>query len=249
VVQDPYPGVLAHSMKKAFLEHNMTHYCLVNGQTFRHFILNLEAASLLCNSPKSFDPEDFYLKWASRYFGEKVKKEVVKVLKMLHAAQKNELGYTKLLYNIKTVTLALRLMHYLFIVPNSLIRKLVIKFGKIGKEYTLSLNQNIKILIDALTLSQKISSQVKDQQHLFHDLVILQIKLLLQLNQIAYNLQLVLFDYKDKSPLKKAIRFIEHHTETRLKGDKNSQWVTWYGPQKARPNGGYPSRKKLKKLL
>ncbi|MGV9197460.1 MAG: hypothetical protein ACOC4M_01310 [Promethearchaeia archaeon] len=42
---------------------------------------------------------------------------------------------------------------------------------------------------------------------------------------------------------------IEQHTETRLKGYKNSRWATWYDPQKPRPNGGYPSIQKLKKLL
>ena len=223
VVHDPYPGVLAQSMKEAFLRHKMTHYCLVNGQTFRHFILNLEVCSLLCDDPENFHPQEFYLDWTARYFGETVKTEVVEVLKLLHATQKNELGYVKLLYNINVIVTALRLMKILIIIPKSLIRKPFIKYGKIGQAFTAQLRDNIEILKNALGKAQQITPKVVDQCHLFHDLIILQIQLLLQLNQIAKNLQLVFLNFKQKKPLVIAIDLIKKHTKTRLKGDRNEK--------------------------
>lgn len=249
VVHDPYPELLATSMKTAFLDKGMTEYCLVNGQTFRHFILNLEACSILCDAPEKFNAETFYQAWVSRYFGTEANEEVVEILKTLHLAQENGLGYVRLLVNLIIMRIALLLMKYLIIAPNSFIRRLFIKYGEVGEEYTSALENNINLLKNALKKAEDIQPKILDQNHLFHDLIILQIKLLLQLNQIAYNLQLVFLNYKEKKYLKKAIRLVKEHTETRMKGDKNARWNTWYDPKKARPHGGYPSIKKLKKLL
>jgi hypothetical protein len=51
VVQDPYPERIEKSMRELLVEHEAGHYVLVNGQTFRHFLLNLEAYSRAVADP------------------------------------------------------------------------------------------------------------------------------------------------------------------------------------------------------
>jgi len=83
VMQDPYPDLIAESTREA-VRRGMTDNYFVNGQDFKHFILNLEAAARASWSPDTFDPEAFYLEWTGRYFGEQAAPEIVRSLKALH---------------------------------------------------------------------------------------------------------------------------------------------------------------------
>lgn len=106
VMQDPYPGLI----QKAVVEANqrqMNNNILVNGQDFKHFILNLEACAKAAWSPDTFDSEQFYLDWTSRYFGEKAAPVVVESLKELHTAHLPAGGFRRIMAwkTVKTLNL------------------------------------------------------------------------------------------------------------------------------------------------
>ncbi|MDE3253703.1 MAG: glycosyl hydrolase 115 family protein [Bacteroidota bacterium] len=85
VTQSPYPDKIKEAALMG-IERKMTHNFLVNGQTFKNFLLNLTACGLCAWDPVSFDPELFYREWTSRYFGANVSGDVVKILKWTYAA-------------------------------------------------------------------------------------------------------------------------------------------------------------------
>ena len=68
VIQDPYPDRIAASLREA-QSRGLSRYVNVNGQDFKHFILNLEAAGRAAWDPDAFDPNAFYDEWTGRYFG------------------------------------------------------------------------------------------------------------------------------------------------------------------------------------
>lgn len=68
VIQDPYPDRIGASFREA-QSRKMTRYVNVNGQDFKHFILNLEAAGRAAWDPQAFDANTFYDEWLTRYFG------------------------------------------------------------------------------------------------------------------------------------------------------------------------------------
>ncbi|MCW8925977.1 MAG: glycosyl hydrolase 115 family protein [Xanthomonadales bacterium] len=92
VVQDPYPARLARAFRDAAAR-GMTNNALVNGQSFKPFILNLEAAALAMWNPDLFDPEQFYRDWTRRYFGPAASEAAVQSFKRLHAAHQHIPGY------------------------------------------------------------------------------------------------------------------------------------------------------------
>ncbi|HOO57088.1 MAG TPA: glycosyl hydrolase 115 family protein [bacterium] len=96
VIQDPYPGLIKEATLDA-IDHDMTNNYFVNGQDFKHFILNLEACARSSWNPDSFDPEAFYLEWTGRYFGEKAAATIVESLKALHRSTKPVGGFTRIM--------------------------------------------------------------------------------------------------------------------------------------------------------
>lgn len=100
VMQDPYPGRIAESTLEAY-RRGMDSYYFVNGQDFKHFILNLEACGRVAWDPEGFDPEEFYQKWAGRYFGEDAAPKAVESLKALHAANDLAGGFADLTMKTK----------------------------------------------------------------------------------------------------------------------------------------------------
>ncbi len=101
-VQDPYPDRIGKSTREAY-QRGMTANYLVNGQSFKNFILNLEAAGRAAWDPAGFDGEKFYLEWAGRYFGKEAAPEIVKSLKALHSANEKAAGYENLTSNTKVL--------------------------------------------------------------------------------------------------------------------------------------------------
>ncbi|MBD3351290.1 MAG: hypothetical protein GF364_07365, partial [Candidatus Lokiarchaeota archaeon] len=226
VVQDPYPEALYEAMKKSF-DKGLNEYCLVNGQTFRHFLLNIEACSRICYDPISFNPDKFYLEWCSRYFGQDYAAEIVKILKLLHEGQSNRLGYVKTIGYAGNGITRLKLMKWLFFLPKSFVLKQFDKIFGIKDNFTKMLEEDEKQLREAFESAKKIEHAIKDQNHFFHDHIILPIKLLLQLKQFTIAIQKAAHDYKNKEHIKKAYKIWRNHTKTRLEGDKNKKWSTW----------------------
>jgi len=85
VTQSPYPDLIKDGVMDA-IKNNATSNILVNGQTFKDFLLNISASAACAWDPVSFDPEQFYSSWTSRYFGENVSAKTVEVLKLTYDA-------------------------------------------------------------------------------------------------------------------------------------------------------------------
>lgn len=85
VTQSPYPDKIKEAALTG-IARGMTHNFLVNGQTFKNFLLNLTACGQCAWDPVSFDPEVFYKQWTTRYFGANVSEDVVKILKLTYTA-------------------------------------------------------------------------------------------------------------------------------------------------------------------
>ncbi len=100
-VHNPYPKKIETVMKGMFQNYNADAFCLVNGQNFRPFLLNLEAYSAVCNSPETFNGDDFYKDWTARYFSEEVAQHAVASMKWLHKAQEGRKGYVEHLWEIR----------------------------------------------------------------------------------------------------------------------------------------------------
>jgi len=83
VTQSPYPNLIKEGVMDA-IKNNATSNILVNGQTFKDFLLNISACAACAWDPVSFDPEQFYSSWTSRYFGEHVSEKTVEVLKLTY---------------------------------------------------------------------------------------------------------------------------------------------------------------------
>ncbi len=102
VLQDPYPGRIKEASLEA-MQREMTSCYLVNGQDFKHFILNLEACALAAWDPVQFDPEQFYTDWTSRYFSHQASGCIIESLKLLHKAHQPVGGYRDITAMIETI--------------------------------------------------------------------------------------------------------------------------------------------------
>lgn len=83
VTQNPYPDRIWRSSMQA-LEKGMTYSYMVNGQTFKDFILNIEACARCAWNPVKFSPDNFYKEWSLRYFGEQVSDKVIEIYKKIN---------------------------------------------------------------------------------------------------------------------------------------------------------------------
>lgn len=92
VMQDPLVHQISSAVNEA-VGRGMINNIFVNGQDFKHFILNLEVCSRLAWDPKGFNPDEFYKEWTSRYFGEKASPLVINSLKLLNEAHNALAGY------------------------------------------------------------------------------------------------------------------------------------------------------------
>jgi hypothetical protein len=92
VIQDPLVHQISAAVKEA-VSRDMTHNIFVNGQDFKHFILNLEVCSRLAWDPENFDPDEFYKEWTSRYFGKQASPLIINSLKLLNEAHTALAGY------------------------------------------------------------------------------------------------------------------------------------------------------------
>ena len=109
VMQDPYPGRIKEATLEA-VRRGMTANYFVNGQDFKHFILNLEACARAAWDPGGFDPDAFYLEWTARYFGAEAAPVVVQSLKALHEASAAAGGFTKVMDKTDDILSMLRFM-------------------------------------------------------------------------------------------------------------------------------------------
>ncbi|MCF8262673.1 MAG: glycosyl hydrolase 115 family protein [Melioribacteraceae bacterium] len=254
VVMDPYPVKIDTTMKEMFEKYNATNAVRVNGQTFRLFLLNIEALARVSNFPEKYDGEKFYIEWTTRYFGEKHASEIVQILKDFHYAQYDRMGYVEVLWYIKKSIAYLQDEKVQGAWRSFYVDKEEIKID--------NLDWRIKTIRSALERAYQLEGKVDDQAFFFHDHVILQIELLTQLYEFQKSLEHAAMlkeryemtkSDQDRTAfmdqIKIAKKLLETHTQNRIEGDKNKKWATWYYPSKQRPNNGYPEQEMLDKVL
>ncbi len=254
-VHNPYPEKVETVMKKAFKNQNATSFCLVNGQNFRPFLLNLEAYSDVCTSPDEFDAEQFYVHWANRYFGKKASKHAVKSMKYLHSAQKERIGYVQHLWEIREAAAYL---------SNSPIKRP----GKTPVPYTYErvkndfdhVEQTGKYLDSALVEAIKGLELAPDNDFYFSYtyLPTLLYSDLIALEKALHTMAKLKKKYEDTgntSSLREAIIILEASKNllkkiysNRIIGDKNEKWNRWYDPEIRRPNNGFPTLAMLQSI-
>jgi hypothetical protein len=253
-VPNPNPDDIETSMKYMFNDYNADSYCMVNGQTFRPFLLNLEAYSAVCNNPDTFNGDEFYNVWSTRYFGTKAAPFAVDAMKKLHEAQFEEVGYVQNLWEIREA------ISYL---SNSPIERpgkdpIPYDYKRVESDYA-PLEKRRIFISDALAAAKKGESFItKETDVFYHDFISLPINLyndLLTFEGRLHQMSIFKKDFEqngDILQLKKAQSLVgqarkdlETIYERRLAGDKNEKWKGWYDPKIRRPNNGFPTHEML----
>ncbi len=248
-IHNPYPEKIDSIMKQMVKDYGANKYCLVNGQQFRPFLLNIEAYSKVADNVFAFNGKQFYSDWATNYFGEEAGRHAVQSMKKLHEAQYNRSGYVLHLWEIREAIAYLR--------DGAIVRP--------GKS-TIQVNYN-HVLSDyehvddrLLTLEQSLEEALKGEAIVgnddvfYHDYILLPVQIYVDL--LVFETQLhQMTQYKkqfedtgDKDYLKKALdgmddarKKLEVVYERSIKGDKNPVWKGWYHPENRRPNNGFPT--------
>ena len=228
LVQDPFPQVLERTMKYALSEKGLSHYCLVSGQTFRHFIINLEAMAHLCHDPEAFSAETFLRTWLARYFSEDLCDDLEEILGLLHEGQKGGYGYIRVMSDITRW-------------QNSYLPERECR-GAYWESRLASCSERVEILTRGYAMVKEMEMRIGEQNDFFHDYFALPLLLLLQLNRIL--LALLRFPESKKKVHDYLLinEMIDEHTRLRHQGDRDERWKGWYSPETARPNGGYPKK-------
>lgn len=247
-VHDPYPGKIDSTMTMMFDRYRADSYCLVNGQQFRPFLLNLEAFSQVSYAPEAFDGEQFYHEWTKRYFGDTIALTAVRAMKLLHKTQFDNKGYVEHLWEIKEA------ISYLSNSPLERPGKEPIPHSYKSVANDIShVQKRMKTIDQALKTAREGVSEA-DTLIFYHDYVYLPILLYhdlirfeMTLHKMAVlkrefeqtaNVQLVEQAREYLEEARSQLRMIYAH---RISGDKNPRWDTWYDPAKRRPNNGFPT--------
>lgn len=252
-VHDPYPKKIDTIMKQMVHNYQADQYCLVNGQQFRPFLLNIEAFSELSKNIEAFDGDVFYEKWTERYFNDDSAKYAVEAMKQLHDAQFDRGGYVEHLWEIRET------VSYLSNAPIERPGKTPIPFSydAITTDYE-HVEERIKMLKNALTIANKGMEFSTGNDNFYHDYIVLPINLYLDLLDFENCLHKMaqykksFEENKDIKELELAFNLLDSakiklniiHKRS-LDGDKNSKWKNWYNPEKRRPNNGFPSLEML----
>lgn len=252
-VHDPYPEKLDTIMKQMVNDYGANKYCMVNGQQFRPFLINLEAFSKIADDVFTFDGEQFYRDWTTRYFGEKAGKYALNSMKKLHEAQFDRVGYVQHLWEIREA------ISYLSNAPIERPGKPPVPYDyqRVENDYE-HVARRAFMLNEALEEAQ-MGEQLTGPEHLFyHDYVLYPVQIYVDLLEFERVLHQMAKDKKrfedsgDRTWLKKAIEGLDAARQTlrvvherRVSGDKNPRWEGWYQLENRRPNNGFPTHEML----
>jgi len=244
-VHDPYPEKIDSVLSYMLKRYNAKSYIDVNGQTFRPFLLNLEAFGDWAYDPHSFNGEKFYHTWAVNYFGKICAPFAIASMKALHHAQFNRNGYVENLSEIK------RLIGFLQGekgINNQIMSGFINKISSdLVKRSSL-----IKTSVEEASLGLP---KAKDQADFYFDYIYLPALIYYQLLDFENTLltaahlkwEYITGGHKKekllgaKKLMLKASVQLNTIYKTSLQGDKNRKWATWYDPAKRRPNNGFPT--------
>lgn len=255
-VHDPYPQKIDTIMKGMLRNYQADKYCLVNGQQFRPFLINMEAFSEMSKNIEAFDGELFYKEWTERYFGKEASVLAIKAMKKLHDAQFDRGGYVEHLWEIRET------VSYLSNAPIRRPGKTPIPFDyeAVSEDYE-HVEERIHLLNEAQEFANKGFKFINEEDTFYHDYVVLPINLYVDLLNFEYSLHQMAQHKKafettnDKKELGKAIHLLEDANKQlkiihkrSLEGDKNPRWKNWYNPKIRRPNNGFPSKEMLEEI-
>ncbi|MGN6508891.1 MAG: glycosyl hydrolase 115 family protein [Chitinophaga sp.] len=242
-VHDPCPPKIDSIMTFMQQRYNADKYLKVNGQTFRPFLLNLEAFGQWAYDPQNFDGEKFYEQWAEEHFGKKAAPSAIASMKKLHASHFGRTGYVKKLSDIK------KLIGFLgdteVPTPHG---SFIAKFEGLEAPGT---PERYELVAAAYKAAEKGLSSGNDFYHDYVYLPALMYKQLLDLENILLQAAKLKQAYitgggkqniaKAAQLMKQAMPQMEAIDATCLQGDRNPKWKTWYDPAKRRPNNGFPT--------
>ncbi|MCM4156913.1 glycosyl hydrolase 115 family protein [Gramella sp. AN32] len=253
-VHNPYPEKVETVMKDMFQNYGADNYCLVNGQNFRPFLLNLEAYSAVCNNPQTFNGDDFYTSWTERYFNKEAAQHAVSSMKWLHKAQVGRKGYVEHLWEIREA------VSYLSNAPIRRPGKTPIPFDytRVEGDYTTTAScaENLqKSLIEAR------KGWEIDQGDFYHAYILLPVQIYSDLIAFETTLhemsklkkkyettQNTKFLEEAKKLLPKAKKELEKVYKRRESGDLDDKWKDWYAIKNRRQNNGFPNIAMLKAI-
>lgn len=242
-VHDPCPPLIDSIMTFMHQHYDADKYLKVNGQTFRPFLLNLEAFGEWAFDPEHFDGEAFYRQWTTRYFGQQASPHAIASMKKLHESHFSRTGYVKKLSDIK------KLIGFLSDT------KVPTPHGSFTARYddleAPGTEQRHALVEAAYKAAAKGLSAGND---FYHDYVYLPALMYWQLLELEKTLlkaahlkQAFLTNGKKQNITEaeqlavKAMQQMKAIDKTCLEGDRNPQWKTWYDPAKRRPNNGFPT--------
>ncbi|MDO6819103.1 glycosyl hydrolase 115 family protein [Zobellia sp. 1_MG-2023] len=255
-VHNPYPEKVESVMKDMFSTYDADKFCLVNGQNFRPFLLNIEAYSEVCNDPDNFEAASFYSKWTKRYFNDNSATLAVSSMKLLHMAQPNRIGYVQHLWEIREA------ISYLSDSP-------IQRPGKspVSHDYNRVENdlEHVQVIQERINLAVKEAEKglelATENETFFHDYIYLPAVLyqdLIQFERTLHQMSVLKKEYEDvpnealltdiKALLPQTKLQLKEIYENRNSGDKSAKWDNWYNPKIRRPNNGFPTFKMLEQI-
>ena len=259
-VSHPYPHTIETSMSLMFESYNATAYCMVNGQQFRPFILNLEAFSEVCRDPEEYSGDRFYDNWLYRYYPDSLHELTLKLMKAWDKASFGKSGYVEHLWEIKEV------IAFLSETP-------IQSPGKPPKPYSAervegnleNTHNRYKTLQYCVHLCTQISPELAkiSPQNVVHfnDQIAFPIQSymdLLGFQGVLHELYRVKLKYKETSHvnLKNQAKVLLNRANERLekivlstkKIPSDPKWEGWYDLENRRPNNGFPTFEMLDQI-
>lgn len=255
-VHNPYPNKVETVVKEMFKNYDADKICLVNGQTFRPFLLNLEAYSAVCNDPEKFNGDDFYQSWTERYFSKEAAKYAVSSMQWLHKAQMGRKGYVEHLWEIREA------ISYLSNSPIKRPGKTPIPHDYKRVENDLENTAKCKISLEkSLEEAKKGYERIDENKHFYHSYILLPVELysdLIAFETTLHKMAVLKKEFEEtsdhkkiseaKSLLKTAKEQLSLVYKNRASGDLNKKWKNWYSIKNRRQNNGFPTMQMLEEI-
>lgn len=252
-VHSPYPDKVETVMKEMFKDYGADNFCLVNGQNFKPFLLNLEAYSAVCYNPEAFNGDLFYKTWTERYFTTEVAKHAVSSMQYLHKAQEGRKGYVEHLWEIREA------IAYL---SNSTIKrpgKTPIPYSYERVENDLDNTELVETnLHKAFQEAKNGLEKVNSENTFYHSYIYLPVVIysdLIAFERTLHKMSVLKRAFETAKELKdleeansllpQAIKQLETIYEHRTKGDLDAKWKNWYSVKIRRQNNGFPTMEML----
>lgn len=261
VVPDPYPERIATSMKTALMEKGFDHYCLVNAQTFRHFLLNLEAYARACEDPEHFHGEAFYREWTTRYFGPEASDAAIAALTALHTIGAGGEGTPNQPPEARAKGGYIKIMHSLMNAIDDCQQAKIYDSLEEAQVQRHVAREQLQQLHKALEHALQAEASAGLRADLAHDQLVLPIRLFTQTMDMLATLYEALLAWNeyarglDNDRLEDANNYVlrvkellDAQLRTRRRGDRDPKWAGWYRPDRRRPNGGFPTFEDLDKI-